>query len=143
MKRDKTLSLCRSQRINFLRPSADLLFESVADVWKRRSIGVILSGLGKDGALGSRAIKNAGGRVLALDRSSCASFGMPLAAIETGAVDFVLPLPDLASALITLVTVPGAAQLFRVSPAFSLSHAYRHRLQHTAGSALSGVVSDL
>ncbi|HEX2055671.1 MAG TPA: chemotaxis protein CheB [Nitrospiraceae bacterium] len=92
-----------------------------------------MSGLGRDGALGARAIKNAGGRVLVQDRTSCASFEMPRAAIETGSADFVLPLEDLASALIALVTVPGAADLFRVTPGFSLANAYRY-LQREGGA---------
>ena len=124
---DQTLS-CNSLRVwNFVRPSADVLFQSAAEVWRERCVAAVLSGMGRDGALGARAIKNAGGRVLAEHPSSCASFAMPQAAIETGAVDFVLSVQRLASAIVSLVTIPGVADLFRVSPDFALSHAYQYR----------------
>jgi two-component system chemotaxis response regulator CheB len=124
---DRTFGLLNSAKINFVRPAADLLFESAALAFGERTLGVVLTGSGKDGAVGARAIKNRGGRVLAQGRPSCLNFQMPLASIETGAVDFVLPLEHIATALVALVTVPGAAHLFRVSPDFSLAHVRRYR----------------
>ena len=105
------VQLSRQPRVQFVRPSADVLFESVAAVYRERAIGVVLTGLCNDGARGANAIKRAGGRVLTQDRATSAAFGMPQATITTGCVDFVLPLPTIAPALVTLTMVPGAASL--------------------------------
>jgi two-component system chemotaxis response regulator CheB len=64
---------------------------------------VILTGTGSDGSMGVKAIKKMGGTVVAQDKTTSEFFGMPGAAIETGSVDFVLPLCEIASALVTLV----------------------------------------
>jgi two-component system chemotaxis response regulator CheB len=101
--RDATVSLTQSELVHFVRPSADLLFESVAASYKERAICVILTGTGSDGSMGVRAIKKMGGTVVAQDKATSEFFGMPGAAIETGSVDFVLPLGEIASALVTLV----------------------------------------
>lgn len=102
-----------SQRppIQFVRPSADVLFESVAVAYRERAIAVVLTGTRSDGACGVRAIKRAGGRVLTQDAATSAAFSMPQAAITTGCVDFVLPLPTIAPALVALTMVPGAERL--------------------------------
>jgi two-component system chemotaxis response regulator CheB len=100
---DGSLSLSQSELVHFVRPSADLLFESVAGSFKERAIAVVLSGSGSDGSMGVRAIKKVGGTVLAQDEASSEFFGMPGAAIQTGSVDFVLSLPEIPPALITLV----------------------------------------
>jgi len=100
---DGSLSLSQSELVHFVRPSADLLFESVAGSFKERAIAVVLSGSGSDGSMGVRAIKKVGGTVLAQDEASSEFFGMPRAAIQTGSVDFVLSLQEIPPALITLV----------------------------------------
>jgi len=100
---DGSLSLTQSELVHFVRPSADLLFESVAGSFKNRAIAVVLTGTGSDGSMGVRAIKKMGGTVLAQDESSSEFYGMPNAAIQTGCVDFVLSLSEIPSALITLV----------------------------------------
>jgi two-component system chemotaxis response regulator CheB len=92
----------------------DALLESVAPVYGRRAIAVILTGRLQDGAAGVRAVKRHGGRVIAQDQETSAAFAMPAAAIATGCVDFVLPLSAIAPALVSLAMVPGAADLFRV-----------------------------
>jgi two-component system chemotaxis response regulator CheB len=97
------ISLTTSELVNFVRPSADLLFESVAASYRDRAIAVVLSGSGSDGASGVRAIKQTGGTTIAQDKQSSEHFGMPGSAIETGDVDFVLPLDDIASAIKTLM----------------------------------------
>jgi two-component system chemotaxis response regulator CheB len=97
-----------------LRCHADPLLESVASVFGERAIAAVLTGRGSDGSAGVRAIKSRGGRVLVQDEASAAAFAMPAAAIATGCVDFVLPLRSIAAALVSLVMVPGAAELFRV-----------------------------
>lgn len=100
---DKTLSLTQTALVHFLRPSADLLFESVAVSYRDRAIAIILTGTGNDGAEGARAIHRVGGTVIAQDRETSDFFGMPGAAIETGLVDFVLPLSEISTALASLV----------------------------------------
>jgi two-component system, chemotaxis family, protein-glutamate methylesterase/glutaminase len=99
-----TLSLTQSELVHFVRPSADLLFESVAASFKDRVIGVVLSGSGSDGAMGVKAIKKMGGTVIAQDEATSEFFSMPNAAIQTGCVDFILPLREIPPALVTLVT---------------------------------------
>jgi two-component system chemotaxis response regulator CheB len=75
---------------------------------------VVLTGVGSDGANGVRAIKRSGGTVLVQNRRTSQAFSMPHAALKTGCVDFVLSLRVIASALISLVMVRGAAQFFSV-----------------------------
>ncbi|NET36531.1 MAG: chemotaxis protein CheB [Cyanothece sp. SIO1E1] len=100
---DRTLSLTQSELVHFVRPSADLLFDSVAASHKDRAIAVVLTGTGSDGAMGVRAIKQMGGTVIVQDAETAEFSGMPSAAMRTGMVDFVLPLPEVAAALVTLV----------------------------------------
>lgn len=100
---DRTLSLSQSELVHFLRPSGDLLFESVAASYKARAIAVVLTGTGSDGSMGVRGIKKMGGTVIVQDPKDAEFSGMPEAVIATQLVDFVLPLTDIAGALITLV----------------------------------------
>jgi len=78
-------------------PSVDSLFESVADTAGKRAVGIILTGMGDDGAKGLLAIRKAGGYTLVQDESSSTVFGMPRAAIQIGAASKVVPLADLSS----------------------------------------------
>ncbi len=73
--------------VNNQKPSVDILFESVAEVYGDRAIGIILSGMGKDGAEGLKKMKDRGAKVFALRAEECVVFGMPGAALESGAVD--------------------------------------------------------
>ena len=98
---DRTLSLSFTELVHFVRPSADLLFESVAVVYKDRAIAVVLSGAGKDGSNGVQSIDKMGGIVIAQERAEFP--GMPDSAIQTGVVDYVLPLEKIAPFLICLV----------------------------------------
>jgi two-component system chemotaxis response regulator CheB len=100
---DGSLSLSQSELVHFVRPSADLLFESVAASHKDRAIAVVLTGTGSDGSMGVQAIKKMGGTVISQSEESSEFAGMPLAAIQTKCVDFVLSLEEIASALVTLV----------------------------------------
>ena len=104
---DGTLSLSQTELVHFVRPSADLLFESTAASYKDRAIAVVLSGSGSDGAMGVRAIKKMGGTVIAQDEKTAQFYGMPGAAVQTGSVDFVLPLDEIAPALVKLVGTGG------------------------------------
>src|SRR5437773_10632434 len=100
---DGTLSLSESELVHFLRPSADLLFESVAASYQDRAVAVVLTGTGSDGAMGVQAIKKMGGTVIVQDEKTSEFSGMPGAAIHTGSVDFDVPLDEIASALVTLI----------------------------------------
>ena len=104
---DGSLSLTQTELVHFVRPSADLLFESVAAGYRERAIAVVLSGSGSDGSMGVRAIKKMGGTVIAQDEETSEYFGMPGAAVNTGCVDFILPLDEIAPALMTLVRSGG------------------------------------
>lgn len=106
---DSTLSLSQSELVHFVRPSADLLFESLAASYRHRAIAVVLSGSGSDGSMGVRGIKKMGGTVIVQDGKTAQFGGMPEAAAQTGVADFVLPLEEIGSALVTLV-MKGAAE---------------------------------
>jgi two-component system chemotaxis response regulator CheB len=80
-------------------PSVDRLFESAAKAYGRGLLGVVLTGMGDDGRLGARAIKDTGGTVIAESRETAIIFGMPQQAIRSGAVDRVLPLEQIAGAI--------------------------------------------
>lgn len=98
-----TLSLSQSELVHFVRPSADLLFDSAAASYQEKAIAVVLTGTGTDGVMGVQAIHKMGGTVIVQDKETSEFFGMPQAAIKTGTVDFILPLPEIASALVSLV----------------------------------------
>jgi len=100
---DGTVTLTTTELVHFVRPSADRLFESAAASYGNRVIGVVLTGTGSDGNTGVRAVKQAGGTVIAQDEQTSQFFGMPGTAIGTGAVDQVLPLQEIAEALVALV----------------------------------------
>jgi two-component system chemotaxis response regulator CheB len=86
-------------RIDGYLPNIDVTMESVAAFAGAMSIGVVLTGMGSDGARGAKAIKNAGGYVLAQDEATSVIFGMPAEAIKSGAVDQVLGLDDIYSSI--------------------------------------------
>lgn len=98
-----TLSLTSTELVHFVRPSADLLFDSLAGSFRDRAIAVVLTGSGSDGAMGVEAIKKMGGTVIAQDPATAEFAAMPEAALRTGCVDVVLPLDEVADALVNLV----------------------------------------
>ena len=97
------LVLSSSELVHFLRPSADLLFESVAGAYGPRAIACVLTGTGSDGAMGASAIKSRGGTVIAEDPELAEFRGMPDAVVAAGAVDFILPLDEIATVIRGLV----------------------------------------
>ncbi len=88
----RSIALCDAPPVGQFRPSATHLFESVARAYGPSAVGVILTGMGDDGVQGLRALRRAGGRVIAQDEPSSVVFGMPAAAIEAGVVDAILSL---------------------------------------------------
>ena len=103
---DRTLSLTQTELVHFLRPSADVLFKSIAAAYGKRAIAVVLTGTGTDGAMGVKAIHQTGGKVIVQDPQTAEFNAMPKNAIATGSVDFILPLLEIAEKLIFLVTNP-------------------------------------
>ncbi|MEV6774078.1 chemotaxis protein CheB [Nocardia sp. NPDC051030] len=97
------LSLSSSELVHFVRPSADLLFESVAGAYGPRAIACVLTGTGSDGAMGVSAVKSRGGTVLVQDPEEAEFRGMPDAAAKTGSVDFLLPLNEIGDVIRSLV----------------------------------------
>jgi two-component system, chemotaxis family, protein-glutamate methylesterase/glutaminase len=94
-----TVALRADPPIRGHRPSATHLFQTVADVFGDGGLGVMLTGMGDDGVAGLRALKDAGGLVLAQDEESCVVYGMPREAVAEGVVDEVVPLDQLAAAI--------------------------------------------
>ena len=92
-------------------PSVDRLFESAAKAYGADLLGVVLTGMGDDGARGVRAIKDSGGAVIAESQETAVIFGMPQQAIRTGAVDQVLPLDQIAGAIQRGLARPAASEL--------------------------------
>ena len=95
------VTLNQKPPVNRHRPSVDAMFHSVAQYAGANSLGLILTGMGNDGAAGMLAMKKAGAFNLAQDEASCVVFGMPKEAIKAGGVDKTLPLHDLPSAMLT------------------------------------------
>ena len=99
----EVLSVTFSERVNYVRPSADLLFVSAATSFGRLVIGVILSGTGKDGTLGCVAVKAKGGVTMAQDEATAGYYGMPKSAIGANAIDYVLPPDDMVKKIVELI----------------------------------------
>jgi two-component system, chemotaxis family, protein-glutamate methylesterase/glutaminase len=100
----QTISLAFDPRVNYSRPSIDVLFKSVADAFREGVIAVILTGANTDGTLGLQKIKALGGKTIAQDPQSAEVGVMPQSAINSGCVDDILPLVDIASFINELVT---------------------------------------
>jgi two-component system chemotaxis response regulator CheB len=94
------LRLSTSPRIHFTRPSAEPLFCSAAAIYGKHAIGVVLTGSDSDASLGVQVIKNAGGKIIVQNEATAVDFSMPRAAIATGKVDMVLPLCQIAGAIV-------------------------------------------
>jgi two-component system chemotaxis response regulator CheB len=109
-----TVVLADDARVNGHRPSVDVLFRSVAAEFGSRSVAVLMTGMGEDGAAGLGQIKNAGGLTIAQSEESCVVFGMPKAAIERGFAMRVVPLDMLANTLVSQCSPERIARTVKV-----------------------------
>ncbi|MDH5538928.1 MAG: chemotaxis response regulator protein-glutamate methylesterase, partial [Rhizobacter sp.] len=100
--------------VNRHKPSVEVLFQSAARVVGRNAVGVMLTGMGADGAAAMRAMRDAGSHNLVQDEASCIVFGMPREAIAAGAADEVLPLAQIAPRLLALLRGNGPMSTNRV-----------------------------
>ena len=85
---------------NPYRPSVDVFFKSVADRWPRPGVAAVLTGMGRDGAEGLKALQSKGWHTIAQDRATCVVYGMPKAAAELGAATEILPIKAIAPAIV-------------------------------------------
>jgi len=97
------ITLNKKPKVHGVRPAADPMMTTVADIFGRRTVGVVMTGMGRDGAQGIAAIKKKGGITIAQDKETSIIFGMPKAAIETGMVDYVVPLDKIAETVVMAV----------------------------------------
>lgn len=103
------IALDRRDPVWGTRPAADPLFASVAEVYGERSVGVVLTGMGRDGSAGLGAIREAGGRTLAQDRASSVVYGMPGRAMDVGAAERAVALSEIPQAILaSLAGLPAA-----------------------------------
>jgi two-component system chemotaxis response regulator CheB len=103
------VKLSQSPPVNHCRPSVDVLFRSAAEQAGAQAVGVVLTGMGSDGARGMQLMRAAGARTIAEAEESCVVFGMPQAAIAAGAVEKIVALPRVAEAILdALRREPGS-----------------------------------
>jgi len=99
---DQTFTLTVDERVNYARPSIDVLFETAAEAYREQLIGIILTGANNDGSLGLKRIKELGGMAVVQDPGTAEVDSMPKAAIQTCAVDHILSLEEISALLNTL-----------------------------------------
>lgn len=87
------LKLDQSAQINYVRPAVDPLFQTAAEIYRDKCLGIVLTGMGADGKVGAESIKNHGGSVIIQEEKSCVVFGMPGAVYQVGAYDHIVA-PD-------------------------------------------------
>ncbi len=126
----------KREPVNRHRPSVDVLFRSAANNAGRNAIGVILTGMGKDGAAGMLEMRKAGAYNLAQDEASCVVFGMPKEAIAAGAVDEIVPLHDMAKRV--LMHLDGQAEYPGVTHRVVIFMTLPRRFQISSGTPRQG-----
>jgi two-component system chemotaxis response regulator CheB len=103
IEQDKTMSLSADRKVNFSRPSIDVLFDSAAEVFRKGLIGVILTGANNDGSKGLKNIRKFGGLAIVQEPGSAETSAMPRAAIEAAGADFILTIDQISNKLIELI----------------------------------------
>jgi len=101
-----TIEVAASDPLSCSRPSADPLFETAARIFGRKTVGVVLSGIGRDGAEGLRSVRGAGGSAVVQDRATSIIYGMPAAALDAAGADAVVPTREIAAVINHMVTAP-------------------------------------
>ncbi|HZY79730.1 MAG TPA: chemotaxis protein CheB [Cyclobacteriaceae bacterium] len=104
VERDRTFSLTTDAKVNFSRPSIDVLFETAAEVYRSKLVGIILTGANDDGSNGIKMIRNFNGFTIAQDPKEAEFPAMPLAAIKTGSIQSILNLTNITNFLLSQVT---------------------------------------
>jgi two-component system chemotaxis response regulator CheB len=102
VERDNTLSLSVEDKVNFSRPSIDVLFETASDAFKQNVIGILLTGASQDGAMGIKKIKENGGLTIVQDPKTAENGYMPESAIKVSTIDYILSLDEIVKLLIKL-----------------------------------------
>ena len=97
-----------NEKVNFVRPSVDVMMMTGAPFYGPRTVGVILTGMGSDGAAGMKAIKENGGKTIVQDEDSCTIYGMPKAVVDEGCADVVSPLDMISERIIEALNEGGA-----------------------------------
>jgi two-component system chemotaxis response regulator CheB len=100
---NKQVTLDKGPRVNHVRPSVDVTMQSAVEFHGSSIVGVVLTGMGADGAQGARLIKGVGGKVIAQDEATCVVYGMPRSVAEADAADEVVPLPEVAAMIVEMV----------------------------------------
>jgi two-component system chemotaxis response regulator CheB len=102
-----SFALSVEDRVHYARPSVDVLFESVADAYRERAVGIVLTGANRDGARGLARIKELGGVAIVQDPEDAEAYTMPAAALRATVADAVLPLQEIPKFLIGLCVEVG------------------------------------
>ncbi len=105
--RGHEIRLDQGAQVHFCRPAADPLFESAASIYGGRVLGVVLTGMGSDGAAGSGRVVEAGGRVIVQDEASSVVWGMPGSVAQAGYAEAIKPLPELGSMALSIMNGEG------------------------------------
>ena len=95
----EVIALTKGEKVQGVRPSVDVLLNSITSIYGQNSLGVILTGMGSDGSDGIRNLKLAGGKVIAEDESTCVVYGMPRSIIEQKLADYILPINRIAESI--------------------------------------------
>ena len=116
VKDDAIITLNKGPKVNFVRPSVDVLMKSVAEVFKENSVGILLTGMGMDGAMGVKAIKDAGGATIVQDEQTSSIFAKPKSAIDLGCVDEVLPLSEINKEVMRIIDEKALNLAVQIQP---------------------------
>ena len=101
---ERRITLHQGPLENGCRPSANVLFRSVAEIYRNRALGVVLTGMGKDGMEGAKMMKDHGATIIAQDKDTSVAWGMPRSVIEAELADIVLPLQDVAKMINRIIS---------------------------------------